>query len=233
MPRAFTLIELLVVISIIILLIGILLPALGQSRETARTVLCMTVQEQIGIAFAVYRHDHRDLMPPGVTGENPTDVDGDGTVDTSRFDFAPEAGGAAPWAWADVLIDGEYQQERGFDCPSHDGDGLVGPSQTEDSDNVIEYAINGFLDQPNRALRGNPNASQPGQSVNPSLLQYGPWRYNLISHPSSGLLVTDNRGGDRAAFYYVLPRYFDRFPPGLSHYDTPARHQGQTIVNVL
>lgn len=58
----FTLIELLVVIAVIALLIGILLPALGDARETARRVLCMNNESQMGKSIGTYGADYADRL---------------------------------------------------------------------------------------------------------------------------------------------------------------------------
>jgi len=59
----FTLVELLVVISVIGLLMGILLPAIGKARGAAKRVHCASNLRQIGIAFRAYLDDNRDIFP--------------------------------------------------------------------------------------------------------------------------------------------------------------------------
>ncbi|MEQ9461389.1 MAG: type II secretion system protein [Phycisphaeraceae bacterium] len=60
---AFTLIELLVVISIIAVLIGILLPALGSARDVARSARCLTNLRQAYIGIRLYADEHSGLSP--------------------------------------------------------------------------------------------------------------------------------------------------------------------------
>ncbi|MGL4942976.1 MAG: DUF1559 domain-containing protein [Thermoguttaceae bacterium] len=69
--NSLTCIELFVVFAVILMLMGLLLPALQGSREAARCVWCKSKMEQIGVALKNY-HDRYGSFPPVYT------VDADG-----------------------------------------------------------------------------------------------------------------------------------------------------------
>lgn len=104
--RAFTLIELLVVISIIALLIGILLPALGQARDSSRNLLCKSNLRQIGVASIMYSDDYRGKFAPAVGG--PLVID--------------PANGKRNMVWYDVNRIGQYLPQEDFRNVSADSD---------------------------------------------------------------------------------------------------------------
>jgi prepilin-type N-terminal cleavage/methylation domain-containing protein/prepilin-type processing-associated H-X9-DG protein len=72
--KAFTLVELLVVISIIGVLAGLMLPALGKAKEAGRATACLGNLRQIGVALQLYVQDNGNRMPemrdvvPGTNG---------------------------------------------------------------------------------------------------------------------------------------------------------------------
>lgn len=112
--RAFTLIELLVVISIIALLVGILLPALGAARASAKSIVCMSNCRQIGTASSTYTVDNEEYFvryrEVYRTGSYP------GTSHGS-------------W-WTALLHNLEYMPDRrGFTCPTLESD-----KEIEDAD---------------------------------------------------------------------------------------------------
>jgi prepilin-type N-terminal cleavage/methylation domain-containing protein/prepilin-type processing-associated H-X9-DG protein len=107
--RGFTLIELLVVISIIALLVGILLPALGAAREAARTSVCLSNERQVGLAIMSYATDNEDYVVCHGKNEN--------SITPVNVWQTPPA--TSYWT-GQLAVFGYGAERKMFKCPSFD-----------------------------------------------------------------------------------------------------------------
>jgi prepilin-type processing-associated H-X9-DG protein/prepilin-type N-terminal cleavage/methylation domain-containing protein len=88
-----TLIELLVVIAIIGILVALLLPAVQQARESARSSKCKNNLKQIGLALHMYQDSHK-VFPPGFLWEN-----------TNGFPLGiGDRQSGTGWSWGSMLL---------------------------------------------------------------------------------------------------------------------------------
>ena len=92
--KFFTLIELLVVIAIIAILASMLLPALNQARDKAKTIKCASNLKQLGTSLSMYADNYDGYFP-------------------CLQQRAPSYG--SPY-WFNVLL--TYASEKIFSCPN-------------------------------------------------------------------------------------------------------------------
>jgi prepilin-type N-terminal cleavage/methylation domain-containing protein/prepilin-type processing-associated H-X9-DG protein len=133
--RGFTLIELLVVISIIALLVGILLPALGAARKTAQNSQCLSNIRQMDTAAMSFAADHQFFIQISSTDRQWTSFPSELRGKQARLKGSPTrvkdwASAIVPYMGGDPSDDFENTNtkvSKAFICPS-DGNQEATPS---------------------------------------------------------------------------------------------------------
>ncbi len=214
-PR-FTLIELLVVVAIIAILAALLLPALRNARESAKTINCLSNVRQIGMSFQLYGTDQNGLMPPIRVDEATY------SGPYSRWDDVGVALGQALPCWADILMDGDYVTLSILNCPSLEGNGFGkghgGPTYMEPTDHALEYAANVFL-----------------RAQDPNLFGKYPWRLESVTRPSEGFMIGDSNAPSWTPWHIApwMQGNFEHIDGSGSNVDGRQRHNQNKVINLL
>ncbi|MEM9752633.1 MAG: DUF1559 domain-containing protein [Planctomycetota bacterium] len=180
-PAGFTLIELLVVISIIALLIGLLLPALGAARAAGRNVACLSNIKQMGIGLYVYSEENKGSLPYGLSGGE------DGV-------FQPTNGDNSDWG-LDIL-----NVMNGTSLKTWEEEGQAGGIQAGTSNLFACPAALAQIDDENRTRQYAAHPLLMPQIVTPDLFTFNqtgatnflkPARVETIRNATTQFMVTD------------------------------------------
>ena len=143
--RAFTLIELLVVIAIIAILAALLLPALNNANQVAKSVACINNLKQWGSATHLYATDNEDLLPRNGSSGGGSIADGWYQELPPLLDMLPYHD--MPWR-NNASIDPGHTI---WICPAN--------RRRSNGNNLFHYCLNGNVN-PDLALTSLPNIGQ-------------------------------------------------------------------------
>ncbi|MCC5830518.1 MAG: prepilin-type N-terminal cleavage/methylation domain-containing protein [Phycisphaeraceae bacterium] len=171
-PDGFTLIELLVVISIIALLIGILLPALGMARDAARNAVCLSNARQMGIGLVSYANENGQWFPAPIQQPNPQTV-----IPWQAAVYELVTGSSLSASELTFSSAHEYLLGTAFECPQ---------AQVNNSGALASFERSYAM-----------NADLPGRLPSPPVGGIGFERqykhYDSMEQPSSTLLLGDGK----------------------------------------